>query len=126
MNDMMSKSIQKSKPAPTTDTNRVFLGRVPFEQGFHFNLALGRYTGITANNMSEFAEKIKTIPVEAIAFHFQRDDYQKWFRNVIGDYELASQIDQLKKWPSWASEEDLRKALVKVVQNRLRELQVKL
>lgn len=118
----MSKPTQQINPQPNKKTSREILSSVPYENGFHFYITIGKYTGITANSLSEFSEKLKTIPVESVLFHFQRDDYQKWIRNTIGDEELAARIDQLQKWPSWSSDENLRKELVKATQIRITEL----
>ena len=121
---MMSKPVPQVKTQPLKKMKgQETLNAVPYENGFHFYTALGKYTGITTSSLSEFAEKLQTVPVESIVFHFQRDDYQKWIRNVIGDEELASRIDQIKKWPSWSSDENLRKELVKTVRNRISELE---
>jgi hypothetical protein len=119
---MMPKPTQQAKPQPPKRTGREILSSVPYEKGFHFYTELGKYTGITANSLSEFGEKLQKIPVESIFFHFQRDDYQKWLRGTLEDEELAQRFDQLKKWPSWSSDENLRKELVKTVQIRINEL----
>jgi len=120
---MMSKPIPQVKSQPPKKTrSQEILSTVPFQNGFHFYTALGKYIGITANSLSEFAEKLQTIPVESIVFHFQRDDYQKWIQKVLGDEELANRLDQLKQWPAYSSDENLRKELVKTVQKRIREL----
>jgi hypothetical protein len=102
--------------------NQELLSTFPYEKGFHFYTQLGNYTGITATSLDESASKLQTIPVESVTFHFLRDDFQKWLRNTVGDEELASRVDQLKKLPSWSSDENLRKELVKTVEKRLSEL----
>jgi hypothetical protein len=96
------------------------LNTVPFESGFHFYTELGKYTGITACSTVEFAEKLQTIPIQSVTFHFQRQDFQKWFKNTIGDEELAMRIDQVMAQPS---DEYLRKDLFKTVHHRITELQ---
>ncbi len=118
---MSKTAMVKSQPSKKTN-GQALLRTVPYESGFHFYVGLGNYTGITATSLDEFALKLQTIPVESVTFHFQRDDYQKWLLNTIGDKELAKQIDQLKDWPSWSSDENLRKELVKSIQKRLAEL----
>jgi hypothetical protein len=100
--------------------NLILLNTVPFENGFHFYKEQGNYTGLTANGTAEFAEKLQTIPLESITFHFQRQDFQKWFKNTIGDKELAKRIDQIKAGPQ---DENLREELSKTIQNRITELQ---
>ncbi|MFB3888149.1 MAG: DUF5752 family protein [Candidatus Bathyarchaeia archaeon] len=98
------------------------LGAVPFDKGFHFYIDYGKYTGVTANSIMELAQKLITTPAAAVTFHFGRGDFQKWLRNVIGDEELAARIDHLKDWPSWSSDEGLRKELLKTVEKRISEL----
>ena len=98
------------------------LRAVPYESGFHFYTSIGSYTGVTATSLFEFVEKLQTVPVESIVFHFQRGDFQKWIKNTLGDDEAAAQIEQLKKWSSWSSDENLRKDLLKAVEKRLVEL----
>jgi len=78
-----------------------------------------RCTGMTASSAVEFAEKLQIIPLESVMFHFQRQDFQKWLKNTVGDEELAKRIDQIK---AWASDENLRKELFKTVHNRINEL----
>jgi alpha-amylase len=96
---------------------------VPYESGFHFFTDIGNYTGVTAISLFEFAEKLQTVPIESVMFHFQRGDFQKWIKNTLGDEKAAKRIDQLKKWSSWSSNENLRKDLLKAVEKRLAELE---
>ena len=96
------------------------LSTVPFESGFHFYTELGKYTGITACSTVEFADKLQTIPIQSVTFHFQRQDFQKWFKDTIGDEELSLRIGQVMAEPS---DEYLRKDLFKIVHHRITELQ---
>ena len=59
------------------------LNTVPFESSFHFYTELGKYTRITASSTVEFAEKLQTIHMCSVTFHFQRQDFQKWFKNIM-------------------------------------------
>jgi hypothetical protein len=118
----MSKTVMVKTQPPKKMIAQELLRTVTYEKGFHFYTGLGKYTGITATSLDEFAAKLQKVPMESVAFHFQRDDYQKWLVNTIGDEELAQKIDKLKKWPSWSSDENLRKELVKAAQKRLSEL----
>jgi hypothetical protein len=93
---------------------------VPFENSFQFYTELGKNTGITASSTVEFAEKLQIIPIQSVTFHFQRQDFQRWFINTIGDEELAKRIDQINVWTH--DDENLRKELSKTVQNRITEL----
>ena len=100
--------------------NLNLLNTVKFENGFHFFTELGKFTGITATITVEFAEKLQTVPIQSVTFHFQRQDFQKWLKNTIGDEELAKRINQIK---AGFQDENLRKALSTTVQNRIAELQ---
>jgi hypothetical protein len=100
--------------------NLNLLNTVTFENGFHFFTELEKFTGITATSTMEFAEKLQTVPIQSVTFHFQRQDFQKWFKNTIGDEELATRINQIK---AGFQDENLRKALSTTVQNRITELQ---
>jgi hypothetical protein len=97
------------------------LNSVQYEKGFHFLTEPGKYTGITATSLNEYAKKLNTVPVESVKFHFQRQDYQKWLRDTIGDEELAKRIDNIDG-TKMSSDEDLRMELSKTVQNRIAEL----
>jgi hypothetical protein len=96
------------------------LGNTPYMQGFHFNTAIGKYTQETATSLLEFAKLLETIDEGSIVFHFQRQDFQKWIRDILGDSELASRIDKIK--PT-LSTQDLRNRLAETVQTRLIELE---
>jgi alpha-amylase len=100
--------------------NLNLLNTVPFENGFHFFTELGKYTGITASSTVEFAEKLQIVPIQSVTFHFQRQDFQKWLKNTVGDEELAKRIDHIR---AWSSDENLRKELFKTVHTRIAELQ---
>jgi len=95
------------------------LKTVPSENSFQFYTALGKNTGITASSTVEFAEKLQIVPIQSVTFHFQRQDFQRWFTNVIGDEELAKRIDQIDLWTH--DDENLRKKLSGTVQNRIAE-----
>jgi menaquinone-dependent protoporphyrinogen IX oxidase len=96
------------------------LNTVPFEKAFQFFTELEENTGITANSTSEFAEKLQIVPIRSVTFHFQRQDFQNWFKSTVGDEELSKRIDQINLWVH--NDENLRKELSKTVQNRITEL----
>jgi len=118
----LSKIDTSKKPASAAAQPEKLLRSVPYESGFHFYTGIGNYTGVTATSLFEFVEKLQLVPVESVVFHFQRGDFQKWIKNTLGDDETATKIEQLKKWSSWSSEENLRKDILKAVEKRLSEL----
>jgi len=110
----MNASANSAKP-----NSQEILRVVPFEKGFHFTRADGTYTGVTAVSLTEFGAKLQTIDVGSIEFHFRRQDFQKWIKDVLGDNELSVRISQTK--PN-LTREQLRDELLKTVQKRLYEL----
>lgn len=96
------------------------LKTVPFEKGFHFFTESRGYTGITATSIFEFEEKLKLVSAQSVEYHFRRHDFQKWIDDSIGDVELAAQIARLN---TQLSSENLRKALLKILRKRIREVE---
>jgi hypothetical protein len=81
----------------------------------------GHYTGETATSVCSFLRDLGSVDIQSIKFHFERDDFQKWIRNIIKDEELASRIDKLGKK---LSEDSLQPKLTDIVQKRISELQL--
>ena len=100
----------------TEPSGRRILQALPFEKGFHFTKADGSYTGKTAAGLFEFEDKLETINLESIEFHFKRQDFQKWIKDIFGNEELAWRINKIK---FNLSGEPLRKALLKTVNKQL-------
>ena len=111
----MARKVQVKKQLLVKPTIVKSLRTVPFESGFQFYTAIGSYTGITATNLNEFAAKLQIIPIESIAFHFQRKDFQHWIKDTIKDTELAEQMNGIK---GGLSSEDLRKEILSTVKAR--------
>ena len=117
---ILSKIAKTKKQTIEKPKKLNLLRNVPFDNGFHFFTEHSKYTGITANSTVEFAEKIQVVPIQSVTFHFQRQDFQKWLRNAIGDEKLSKRIDRAK---ALSSDETLRNELFKIVRNRIIELQ---
>jgi hypothetical protein len=103
------------KPINAKLANFKPLRTVPFENGFHFYTNIGKYTGITATNLSEFALKLQVIPEESFMFHFQRKDFQNWIKYTIKDAALAQRINNTR---IEQNAEVLRKELVAIIEAR--------
>jgi hypothetical protein len=109
-----------SKPSKDVDSLDL-LRTVPEDNGFHFYIADGKPTGITAVSMVDFGQKLGTVPVQSVDYHYPKGNFQTWFNETIGDHTLAQRISNTKKG---LAGEDLRKALLKVVLVRIAELQM--
>jgi hypothetical protein len=111
----MARKAQVKKQLLIKPTSVEFLKTVPFESGFRFYTAVGKYTGITATSLNEFAAKLQIVPIESVEFHFQRKDFQQWIRDTIKDTELAERMNRIKEG---LSAEDLRKEILSTVKAR--------
>jgi hypothetical protein len=61
-------------------------------------------------SLVELAQELQVIPVQSVMFYFQRQDFQKWLKKVVGDEDLSKRIDQIKECRSaWSSDENLKK-----------------
>ncbi len=95
---------------------------VPEQEGFHFYLAIGEPTGEIAVSLADFVNKIETIEVQSVNFHFPRKDFEKWIRGVIGDAELALRVGRISRIRLGIQGEALRNEIIRVVKVRLNEL----
>jgi alpha-amylase len=98
------------------------LRRVPEDRGFRFFYMFASPTNISACSLGEFCEALKKVSAESIAFHIGRGDFERWISNVIGDDELANRIADLPK--AWEDKEELRCALIDLVEKRIKELRI--
>jgi len=95
------------------------LKSVSLENAFQFYFALDQHTGIHANSLKDFVDKIKTIDLKSIEFHFSRKDFELWI-NSLGDTELAKRLEliRMKKLTG----KNLRTEIHQSVSTRLAEL----
>ena len=105
----------------SAETAQKILSPVPYDKGFHFFMPDGHYTGETAMSLCSFLRDLGSVDIQSTRFHFDRSDFQKWIRIILGDEELATQIDKLDKN---MSEELLKETLLETVQKRISELQL--
>ena len=96
------------------------LRTVPINNGFMFFTNIEEYTGDYATSLSDFCDKIETIPIASIAFHFGRGDFEKWSKGTLGDEYLARKFNRIRK-PS--EKEKLRNSVQRVARRRLNQLE---
>jgi len=91
---------------------------VPSDKCFFFYTGVGQdnYTGISACSLQDFREKVKTLNMNSLEFHISRDDIEKWIRDVLGDEELAEEIERIKQLK--LEGELLRKRILNAVDSR--------
>jgi len=95
------------------------LRTVPSNEGFHFFKAPGDATGKVATNLADFAANLRIVDIRSINFHFPRQDFEKWLRDIIGDSELSQRINSIKKGTHG---EQLRNEVTQIVKGRVDEL----
>ena len=98
------------------------LRRLPTDKGFTFFYEFARPTNMTVYDLFEFAKALNNITIQSLQYHIERDDFERWLSQVIGDKKLAEKITSIsqEKPPS----EMLRKKLVAVVGTRIKQLKV--
>jgi hypothetical protein len=98
------------------------LRSVPEQEGFHFYLAVGEPTGKTAVSLADFVEKMESVDVRSVNFHYTRKDFEKWIREVLGDNELALRLGRIGRIRLGIQGEALRNEIIRTVKIRLNEL----
>ena len=71
-------------------------------------------------------EKLETIEVQSVNFHYPRKDFQKWIREVLGDAELALRLGRIGRIHLGIRGEALRSEILRTVKVRLSELKAAL
>ena len=115
---MMKKSEAKKTVLDKAAASRI-LRNIPTHEGFHFFRAVGDPTSKTATSLADFIEKIRTIDIKSVNFHFARKDFEKWLNDTVGDAELSRRISRISKETQG---EKLRSEIIQVVKRRLDEL----
>lgn len=106
-------------PKLTKNQASQILSPVPHERAFHFYTGIGHYSGISANSLQDFCDKIQKITPKAIEFHLPRKDFENWIQN-LGDEELAKKLATIRE--EGLSEEKLRQRIYETTKNRCEEL----
>lgn len=89
------------------------------QEAFHFYEDIGRPTGESATNLTDFLQKTESVKLGSLVFHLQRKDFQNWIKNTLGDPKLASKLGRIHA----SNDDDLRTKIHSTVENRIMELQ---
>lgn len=106
---------------PIIDKNLALniLTPVSLEKAFHFYYDLDQYSGIYANSLEDFVDKLKTIDLNSIEFHVPRKDFEFWIR-ALGDIELAKKVELIRMKNLTGN--GLRNEIHQTISSRLGEL----
>jgi predicted transcriptional regulator len=107
------------KPEMGKEEALYLLSPVAPERAFHFYTGLHQYTGMQANSLCDFCEKVKNADVKSIEFHLSRKDFERWFES-LGDRELARRVGAIRG--KEASGERLRKLVYDAAKSHCDEL----
>ena len=107
------------KPKMGREEALYLLSPVAPERAFHFYTELHQYTGMQANSLCDFCEKVKNADVKSVEFHLSRKDFERWFES-LGDKELARRIRAIRE--KEASGERLRKLVYDAAKSHCDEL----
>jgi len=115
----MAKKPKAEKTVLDKATMSKIARTVPRHEGFHFFRGLGEPTENIATSLSDFSEKVQIADIRSVNFHFERQDFEKWIRDIIGDAELSRRIRKISKETHG---EKLRNEIAQIVKGRLEEL----
>ena len=73
------------------------LKKVPKEKLFRFFTSVGEYTREDASSLEEFLEKVRVIDSKSLEFHLYRQEFEKWFKEVLNFEYLAEEMNKIKK-----------------------------
>jgi Mn-dependent DtxR family transcriptional regulator len=89
------------------------------EKAFHFYYGLNQHSGVHADSLKDFVDKIQKVDLKCIEFHISRKDFELWIRS-LGDLELSKKLELLRM--KSLSGENLRKELYETVNSRYEEV----
>ena len=88
-------------------------------EAFYFYEAIGKPTGETAKNLTDFLDKVKTVKTESLKFHLQRNDFRNWVEKILGDSKLAKALARIAA----SDGNDVRTTVCEAVESRIKELE---
>ncbi len=89
------------------------------EKGFYFYTGINQYSGLHANSLLDFCEKLKIADPQSVKFHIARRDFERWLES-LGDRELARKLGAIRE--KGASGEELRRLVYEAAKSRCDEL----
>lgn len=96
------------------------LSPVGLDKAFYFYLSENEYTGMYADSFKQFIDRLKRVRVSSVEFHFLREDFRRWFSDVLGDVATAQEISSLHE--KRLEGESLRRAMLEVLERRFAKL----
>lgn len=85
------------------------------DKTFYFYNGIDQYSGLRADSLFDFSEKIKEISIQSLEFHLFRRDFERWIES-IGDVALAKKLEVIRE--GGGSGEELRRLVYETVEKR--------
>ena len=115
---MMKKSEPK-KTIPSKAPVKNILRNLASHEAFHFYIGIGKPINRTATSLMDFVEKLRTVDIHSVEFHFQRQDFEKWLKDTVGDDQLSRRIGGIERK---ISGEVLRNEIIRIIKGRVDEI----
>jgi len=87
---MEARNIRVMKNRKSARTLRILAP----ENAFHFAVP-GGFIGHTAYSLDQFEELLHVVPSDSLRYHIGREDFIRWFADVLEDQKLAEMITGL-------------------------------
>jgi len=119
---MKAKTSNNNKKEGTrkkSELAKKILRTVSQNEAFYFFTDIGEYTGEYASNLDNFCNKIKIMELKCMLFHSDRQDFEKWIKETIGDSVLADEISNVQ---NSVKRDDLGTEIHRIVKQRLSQL----
>ena len=101
------------------DLTQKILSEVPPYDAFYFFNGIDKYSGVSARSLIVFSNRLTSISMKSLDFHFKRGDFENWIRSTIGDSYLANEIAKIDES---LEEEQVLSQVCKIINERLKEL----
>jgi DNA-binding HxlR family transcriptional regulator len=104
------------------ESTKKIYSAVPREKCFYFYTGVGpeKFTKMSACSLSDFKEKAEKVDLRSLEFHTQRGDIARWFKDVLGEPELAKEFDRLRMLNVYG--EVLRTRMARLIDARIERL----
>ena len=77
--------------------HKYLMAPLPKPKRFYFRLSPSDSGPTVAASMWEFRQAIPALPLTTIEYHLMKGDFERWFREVLRDKELAKRIRKMSR-----------------------------
>ena len=106
-------------PRISEEQSRKILHKTSPDKAFHFYSGIGQALGLSADHLTDFCNKIRSIDTKSLEFHMTRGDFESWIRH-LGDTELEKRLRLIRE--TGLKGEALRERLYGALKSRCDEL----